>query len=502
MTPGAPVGHAPATYGGWQSEVAGFVGRASVGEFVLAAAAFLSLAFVRVGGMGASQWVWTALRHAVSVCAGGNQFLSGAFAPWRLGDDGQPEQPMHLPGVLARLTVLAAPTGTGAEVAVVHDPSDSTVTAVLRLRYPGLALADQDLQGRRVSAWGTFLASVCGETGAISRVAVVERAQPDDGTALASWTDQHTAVDAPAAAVESLTGLLREAGPSACNRHTYLSVTLAVRRARASVRAAGGGPGGAAAVLLRELFAMQTALAAADLRVEAWLGPRQLAEVIRTGFDPDSVPALATRRASPARTGSTATGSPAPGSPAAVAGVDPALAGPAAAHTSWSTYRHDGAHSVTYQVRHWPRSPVLATALHPLLRPRPGARRSFALVCEPIPPSRARRALARDRTRRHVRISLRRRSGRLDSPDDLADLARADRQDQARAAGHGLLRFVGLVTVTVTDEAVLEAACCDLQADAGAARLELRRLYGAQDSGFAACVLPLGQGLPVRRGDL
>ena len=432
------------------------------------------------------------LRHAASACTRRNQFLSGAFAPWLLADADEPEQPMDLPGALARLTLLSTPTGTGTDVAVVHDPGHDTVTAVLRLRYPGLALADQDLQERRVSAWGTFLASVCGETGAISRVAVVERAQPDDGTALASWTQQHTSRGAPAVAVESLTGLLREAGPAGCNRHTYLSVTLAARRARASVRAAGGGAAGAAAVLLRELFALQTALASADLRVESWLGPRELAEVIRTGFDPGSVRVLAARRAHPA----------AQAHCGIAAGVDPTLAGPAAAHTHWSTYRHDGAHSVTYQVRSWPRSPVLATALHPLLRPRAGARRSFALVCEPMAPSQARRALARDRTRRHVLISLRRRSGRLDSPDDLADLAHADRQDQARAAGHGLLRFVGLVTVTVTDQALLEAACSDLEADAGAARLELRRLYGAQDSGFAACVLPLGQGLPARRVDL
>jgi len=110
--------------------------------------------------------------------------------------------------------------------------------------------------------------------------------------------------------------------------------------------------------------------------------------------------------------------------------------------------------------------------------------------------------LARDRTKRHVLISLRRKSGRLDSPDEIADLRRADAQDRARAAGHGLLRFAALVTVTVTDPEQLEAACADVQADAAASRLELRRLYGAQDSGFAACVLPLGQGLRARRVDL
>ena len=172
---------------------------------------------------------------------------------------------------------------------------------------------------------------------------------------------------------------------------------------------------------------MRALVASADLAVEAWLAPRDLAEVIRTGFDPDVVRPLAARRAS--------SHPQEPEHRGLAAGVDPALAGPAAAQAGWSSYRHDGAISVTYQVRDWPRSVILATGLHPLLRARSGARRSFALVCEPLGPGRARRAMARDRTRRQVLISLRRRSGRLDSPDELADLARADGQDRARAAG-------------------------------------------------------------------
>ena len=34
------------------------------------------------------------------------------------------------------------------------------------------------------------------------------------------------------------------------------------------------------------------------------------------------------------------------------------------------------------------------------------------------------------------------------------------------------------------------------------AKLELRRLWGAQDSGFAAAALPFGQGLPAKRTPL
>jgi hypothetical protein len=520
VTGGPPQACEPGLYGGWQAEATGFVGGTTLPQFLLAVVAVIlsiapvyatswavavltlpaagvlaALAFARVSGLAAGAWIWAALRHLCSVAGRRNLFASGVFAPWIVTADDRGElQPMDLPGVLARLRLLPVATGAGTEVAVVHDPAAHTFTAVLRLRYPGLALADADEQNRRVGAWGAFLASLCVENGPISRVAVAQRAQPDDGTALASWTRDHTSGQAPAPAVQSLTGLLLDAGPAGSHRETYLSVTLAAQRARPALCAAGGGPAAAAAVLVRELFAMQASVAAADLGVETWLGPRELSAVIRTGYDPDSVRPLAARRAAHHRPGSVPAG--------LEPGVDPSLAGPAATQTGWSTYRHDGAYSVTYQVRDWPRSAVLATALHPLLRARTGARRSFALVCEPMGPRRAQRALARDRTKRHVLISLRRRTGRLDSPDELAELTRAEGQDRARAAGQGLLRFIGLVTVTVTDARQLETACADVQADAAAARIELRRLYGAQDAGFAACVLPLGQGLPARRVDL
>jgi hypothetical protein len=87
----------------------------------------------------------------------------------------------------------------------------------------------------------------------------------------------------------------------------------------------------------------------------------------------------------------------------------------------------------------------------------------------------------------------------VDSPDELTQLNRAEAQDHARAAGHGICRFTALAAVTVTDPGDLDEACAELEADAAMARIEVRRLWGAQDSGFAAACLPLGQGLPTRR---
>ena len=501
-------------YAGWQPEKSGFIGGLSLAGFVFVASAvavllipvyqsswssllvaipvasaLLALAYVRVSGLAADEWLVLAVRHSTNVLRRRNAFASGAFAPPRRHDPDQ-VQPMDLPGPLACLRILEAPTGTGRTAAVVYDPLANTYSAVLRVRPPGLALADSDRQDRRVASWGGFLAGLCVEDGAVARVAVTERSLPDDGTALRSWVTEHCVADAPGPAVAALNELMTEAGPSSNHRDTLLTVTIDAGRARTKVKAAGGGQSGACAVLMREITALRPAIEAAELRVVEILAPRDLAEAIRTAYDPHSVPALAARRASRS------------GDEGPVPGVDPAVAGPAAADTSWGVYRHDGAVSVTYQVRDWPRSEVHATVLQPLMKPKDRARRSFALICEPLGPRRAERELTRERTKRQTLISLRRRTGRVDSPDEQRELFRSEAQDRARASGHGVLRFTALVTLTVTDAGDLDDACAELEADAAMSRLELRRLWGAQDSGFAAGALPLGQGLPARRSPL
>jgi hypothetical protein len=500
----------PVTYGGWQSERSGFMGRLSgvgfalvVGGCVLlltpinlgswaaafvcvpVAAVLFTLAFGRVLGLSADEWILLAVRHQINVATRRNVFSSGAFAP-RSTKTGQ--QPMDLPGVLARLRFLQAPDGLGGTLGVSHDPVANTYTAVARITFPGLALIDSDRQTTRVAAWAAFLRGFCTEDSPVVRLAVHQRCLPDDGAALRSWTDRHLAPDAPKQAVAALAELMEGAGPAATTRETYLSVTLSAPKARLAIKGAGGGQVGAAAVLVRELHAMHSALSSASLQVVEWLAPRTLAQVVRTAYDPEAQLMLATRAA--AQT---------PEWQGLPAGLDPQLAGPAHAETDWGTYRHDGAWTVSYQVRTWPQADVYATFLLPLLRPRQNARRSLSIVYEPIGPRRARQDLAREKARRQSARQLRAKTGQDESADELLEAEKAKAQDAARAAGQGVVRLTALLAVTVTDLGELETACAELQADAAASGLELRRMWGAQDVGFAAAALPLGQGLPDRR---
>src|SRR6185295_18276945 len=100
---------------------------------------------------------------------------------------------------------------------------------------------------------------------------------------------------------------------------------------------------------------------------------------------------------------------------------------------------------------------------------------------------------------RSVAVRMRQKTGQIVPEHEQVALQRAQDQDAQRAAGHGLVRLAGYVTVTVTDPAELEDACTALEADAAAARIELRRMWLAQDIGFAMSALPLGFGLPKRR---
>ncbi|MFD4133612.1 SCO6880 family protein [Streptomyces goshikiensis] len=500
----------PVSYGGWQSETTGFMGRLSGPGFAMVAAAslfalmpftigwqaafvclpmalvLLALAFGRVSGLSADEWISLAVRHQISVATRRNLFFSGAFAP-RSTDSGR--QPMDLPGVLARLRILEASDGLGGRLGVVHDPVAGSYGAVARVTFPGLALVDTEKQTARVAAWAQFLRSYCTEDSPIVRIAVHQRCLPDDGAALASWTARHITTDAPAAAVTALTELMDGAGPAAASRETYLTVTLAASRARLAIKGAGGGQVGAAAVLVRELHAMGSALSTASIQVAEWLPPRKVAQTVRTAYDPETQQALATRNAAAQAAGWTGT----------APGVDPDLAGPAAAETVWGVYRHDGAWSVSYQVRTWPQAAVYATVLQPLMRPRQNARRAMTLLYEPIGPRRARQELARDKAKRSSARHLRAKTGRDESEDERREEAIARRQDAARASGQGVVRMTAVLTVTVTEPDELETACAELQADAAASGLEVRRMWGAQDTGFATGAVPLGQGLPDRR---
>jgi hypothetical protein len=504
----------PRSYIGWQQEKVAFifglsaqralalglavlaavwplaVARPADGAVCWPAAVILTgLALARIGGRTADEWALAATSWYLGAVRDQHKFAGAAFSP--PGPGGGPP-PMDLPGILAPLRILEAATGTGRPLAVVHHPLDRTYTAVAKIRYPGIGLADSARRDLRVAGWGALLSGLCAEGQPITRVQALQRLVPEPGAALRRWHADHLDPAAPPAATAVTSALLATSTLATSQREAYLAFTMDARRAAGAIRAAGGGSAGAAVVLARQLRALISPVAAADLHVESWLAPRDLAEVLRTAFDPAAAAGTAERRAAAAS--AEAAGLDAPARP----GVAPELSGPAAAEARPGCYAHDGAVSAAYWVHDWPRSPVYSTVLAPLLG-EGSYRRSFALHLEPLPPRAAERQVMQERTARHVAVRMRQRTGQIIPEHEQAALDRAQAQDADRAAGHGLVRFTAYAVTTVTDPGDLEDACAALEADAAAARIEIRRMWLAQDIGFALGALPVGMGLPRRR---
>lgn len=511
---GGPGNFRPRGYSGWQQERVAFIfglsaqravtlaaavltaiwplatGRLSEGVACWPAAAILaSAALARIAGRTAGEWVIAAASYCLGVIQDQHKFAGAAFSP--PGPGGGPP-PMDLPGILAPLRILEAAGDTAQPLAVIHHPLDRTYTAVAKVSYPGIGLADSARRDLRVDGWGALLSGLCAEGQPIIRVQALHRLLPEPGAALRRWHADHLDPSAPTEAIEVTSALLATSTLATSRREAYLALTLDARRAAAAIRAAGGGQAGAAVVLARHLRALAGPAAAADLHTESWLSPRDLAEVLRTAFDPAAAPGMAERRAA------AASAAAAGRVPRALPGTSPALAGPAAIEARPGCYLHDGAASAAYWVHDWPRSQVYSTALGPLLG-EARYRRSFALHIEPLPPRAAEREVMRERTARDVAIRMRQRTGQIVPAHEQAAMERARAQDADRAAGHGLVRFTAYAVTTVTDPADLDDACAALEADAAAARIEIRRMWLAQDIGFALGALPAGMGLPRRR---
>jgi hypothetical protein len=503
------------TYSGWQREKSGFFFGLDVIQtvFVVATAVFmlapllthswpllivaipiatlmLAAAFFRIEGKVPAQWMRTYLSSRMVRLRGGHRFRSKPHYQV-LADTGGAEPPedpgdeWDLPGVLAPLRLLAAEDGHGDIIAVAHHRIDNTYTAVAKVTHSGLALLANSQAKNRVDGWASWLAQQCQEDGAISRIGAYHMAEPGEVDELVSWAEAHVRPESPSQAVGLVGDILAADRRKVANHMSYLTVSLSANRSRREVRHAGGGDTGACAVLARRVNTIASTVLQGGLQVDHWLGPRELAGVIRNSFAPLSGREMGARAVKSRR----------PGWSGAEPGMAPALAGPTWAETSWGVYEHDDSWSVVAEVE-WPRTPRDASMLAGVLAASAKGRRHVAIIYEPISPRQAERTLQADKTKRDVAIRLREKTGQIAPEREQREFAVANAQDAELAAGHGLLRFAAYVAVTVTDRSMLETAWDELCADAGAAGLVLRRCSGWVDAAFACAATPVGLGLP------
>jgi hypothetical protein len=160
----------------------------------------------------------------------------------------------------------------------------------------------------------------------------------------------------------------------------------------------------------------------------------------------------------------------------------------------WDLLRTDSSFHRVYVISEWPRVRTTPSFLSPLLL-RPGIRRTFTLVLQPIPMAKAMRDARRHQVERITDRSTRARIGRLETEEDRQYDADVAQRERDLAAGHGDVRWLGLVVVSADDEEKLDDACMEIEIAATQSLLDLRRLVGQQAEGFLAAALPFGIGL-------
>ncbi|GAA0597749.1 PrgI family protein [Kribbella sandramycini] len=371
---------------------------------------------------------------------------------------------LQLPGGGGVLRMLTTSAGIG----VVHDPRRRRLIAVAKIEGPAHLLQNTDEQDRRVTAYGQLIAGLC-QSNRIARAQVLERTLPDPGDELGAWAQQRD-VDPATAAGAIYTDLLRQAAPAAARHETLFSLAIDLDAVGREVRKHGGGILGATAVLESEARAFQTSLAAAGV-AGCWLNAQELAMSLRVAFDPAATRTIPSPQA-----------------------LDASEAGPLAVDEDWDQLRTDSSFHRVYVVTEWPRVRASPSFLSPLLL-KPGIRRTFSLVLQPIPMSKALRDARRHQVERVTDRATRAKIGQLETEEDRqldADVAQRERD---LAAGHGDVRWLGLIVVSGDTQEALDDACMEIEIAATQALLDVRRLVGQQLEGFMAAALPFGIGL-------
>ncbi|MFF1272350.1 SCO6880 family protein [Streptomyces marokkonensis] len=378
---------------------------------------------------------------------------------------------LHLPGTAASLKVVT-PGDSANGAAAVHDPHRQTLTAIARVSSRAFALLDPATQNHNVGSWGRALAGIA-RTGHIATVQVLERTVPDSGDTLTRHWAQNGQPQTPVAG-QIYSELVASAGPAAAPHETYLAISLDLKAARRLISQAGGGLPGAFTVMEQTTASIAQAARNAGLMVTGWLTAREIAAVIRTAYDPGALAALQQW------------------SDTGRAEADPAAAGPVVQVEEYDRLATDSARHATYWVENWPRTETNAGFMHGLMFTA-GVRRSLSLIYVPQGLESALRDVQRKKAAIIADANERARRGQVDSEEDSVEYADVKTRERQLIAGHADVALTGLVTVTAETDALLDAACAQIETHAVTSGVDLRRLNYQQPDAFAVAALPLAR---------
>ncbi len=370
--------------------------------------------------------------------------LSEGRLPWQVGR----RAPRR--GPLARLELRSL-----GRLAVVVDREAGTWSTVLTAGGDGFALRDEEGQAASVSSWAEVLSALGVESDGLHRLQCIVRNRPGR----TEWLGMPKLSGSLALAYEEL---VAARGPELQEREVLLVLTTPAPGGLGGQQSRRRGEEAAAERLWSAAFSLAERLRVTGLEVAGPLCLEELSLAIRRAYE-----------------------EPDPSSPGA-------WPFPLGLEASWSRLRTDASWQAVYWVSEWPRSEVGPAVLLPLLL-GDAARQSVSLVLAPVGPMAAVRRAERERTSGEADRDLKRRHGFSLTARSRAEQELAESREEELAAGHGAFFFSGYVAVSASDEKELESACAAAERAALLSHLELRRLYGAQEEGFA-CTLPTGRG--------
>lgn len=365
----------------------------------------------------------------------------------------------------------------GAPMGVLRDRKNKTWVAVIGVQGQSFMLLDEGEQVRRLSSWAAVQASMARQGSPISRMQWMERTLTEAGDEMRSFFDERAQNGVGTAAHRSYADLLTSAQPVTQQHETFLVLQVSQSKAGRAIKHAGGGDRGAVAVLYRELDHLQRQLRESDLNVNGFLSGDQMAMLLRTQFDPEDALGVAARQAR--------TSEPL---------ISARSAWPLATEVSWGHYRTDKMFHITYWISEWPKLGVRPSFLSPLLLASNGVTRTVSVVAEPIPTAQAVRRVEHAQTARLSDDEIRNSAGYRTGARRRREAEALDRRENELADGHAENRYSGYVTVSGADLNEVEVAAATIEQVAYQCPVELRRLWGEQDTAFY-CTMPMTLGL-------
>lgn len=378
---------------------------------------------------------------------------------------------MSLPGGAGRLRLLDH-AGHGFTV----DPKRQTFTAVMAVESPSYKLSDS---ARKVSAaenWGSILAQLHTHDGLVA-VQVILTTTATSPTAIFDYAQNRGLADAPEWTRTTYGQLVEEITTNALEHRAYIAVSLSSGQLRRQISQAGGGRTGMARLLETEVQAWTTALRDGDIGEATWLSARQIAQIVRESFDPTAAVEIAKRRDEKP-------------------GVPVRQAGPMGVKILADRIETDGVCASTWEISEWPRVPATPEFLTSVIAL--DANHTVSLTYHPMS--------NRETTKRMnatlsdidaERIQANKGGGEKATKTFFRNIEEqaVKQRMQEFGEGHSDLEFVGTITVYGADRDGLLAAEQALKNAAGRSRLECRRMWLRQDSGFAMTTLPFGLGI-------